>query len=221
VTFVSERTRLSLVCGRSCVRTDTSEPSYIIRSQKRNNFCSTSRDTEPWMPSRNNSSLVALVCRAFYAEHCLGVALGYEDLSEALQPYYYPTNIQDDDGKGPVCGNSLVLVISKSSTFSIKLAHQLIPTSVMDGLSANTSTLYSSTLWPMWNRVTTQAIEECSASVSNDAARSLGFQQQVAQTSWSHLILLEKVRSRQMHDCALLPSISTTRTSHQQITNYN
>jgi hypothetical protein len=74
--------------------------------------------------------------RAFYAEHCLGSTLEYEDLPEALRPYFYPTN-------------------------------------VVDNLSANTSTLYSSTLWPMLNRVTAQAIEDYSTNVSNNAARTL------------------------------------------------
>jgi hypothetical protein len=82
-----------------------------------------------------HSPLIAVVCRAIYTEHRLGSALEYDDPPESLQTFYYPTCIQDTDGKGYRYEHAklacLVLGIDESPTFDFELAQQFVPLDAM------------------------------------------------------------------------------------------
>jgi hypothetical protein len=125
----------------------------------------------------HSSPLIALVCRAIYTECYLGSALEYDDLPESLQPYYYPTSIQDTDDRGLLYLMAkfcrLVLEIDESPTFSVQLAQQIVPSDVMAGITDAVWTPYTSSLWPMFNRISAECLK--SAEGDADALRMLGY----------------------------------------------
>lgn len=107
-------------------------------------------------PKEADPILIALVCRAFYAEH-RGIELQYEDLPEELQPFYHPTSITENDCQGfGFHHGKLTRALSgidKYVDFDMGLARTIIPLDIMSKLLNEAHTPMRSNLWPMWNRI--------------------------------------------------------------------